>query len=824
MPAFAAPQTNPFNLTAVGTYASPTLVDIDGDGDLDAFVGSGDGNTFYYRNTGTASAPVFAAPQTIPFNLTDVGNYASPTLVDIDGDGDLDAFVGELDGNTRYYRNTGTASAPAFAAPQINPFNLTDVGYTASPTFVDIDGDGDLDAFVGSNDGNTYYYRNTGTASAPVFAAPQTNPFNLTDVGNNASPTFVDIDGDGDLDAFVGRSNGDTFYYQNTGNASTPAFAAPQNNPFNLTDVGSYASPTFVDIDGDGDLDAFVGARDGNTYYYQDLLPGVSIAPGTTPSEAEPTAPVNGNFVVTLSAAATANTTINYTVSGKATPGSDYTALSGSVTILTGQTTANINVIPLLDNVSDPSETVQITLTAGTGYNLTKTKTAVLRIADNIPKTFAAPQTNPFNLTAVGTYASPTFVDIDSDGDLDAFVGARDGNTRYYQNTGTASAPVFAAPQTNPFNLTDVGYSASPTFVDIDGDGDLDAFVGAKDGNTFYYRNTGTASAPVFAAPQTNPFNLTDVGSFASPTFVDIDGDGDLDAFVGAVDGNTRYYQNTGTASAPVFAAPQTNPFNLTDVGSFASPTFVDIDGDGDLDAFVGAVDGNTRYYQNTGTASAPVFAAPQTNLFNLTNVGLVASPTFVDIDGDGDLDAFVGANDGNTSYYENAPIVSIAAGITPAEGGASGTFTITLNDIAPDGFTVAYTVGGTATNGTDYTTLSGTVTIPAGQTTATINVVPTDDAIVDPNETVTITLIDGAAYNLAAAPNNTASRTITDNDIAGVTITPTATPATEGGATGNYTAVLTSQPTGNVTLAIGNTSQTTTDAATLTFTSLNWN
>ncbi|MEG5094668.1 VCBS repeat-containing protein, partial [Microcoleus sp. B13-B4] len=157
MPAFAPPQTNPFNLNAVGTYTSPTLVDIDGDGDLDAFVGSNDGNTYYYRNTGTASAPVFAAPQTSPFNLTDVGNYASPTFVDIDGDGDLDAFVGELDGNTRYYRNTGTASTPVFAAPQINPFNLTDVGSTASPTLVDIDGDGDLDAFVGSNDGNTYY-------------------------------------------------------------------------------------------------------------------------------------------------------------------------------------------------------------------------------------------------------------------------------------------------------------------------------------------------------------------------------------------------------------------------------------------------------------------------------------------------------------------------------------------------------------------------------------------------------------------------------------------------------------------------------------------
>ncbi|MEG4084447.1 hypothetical protein, partial [Microcoleus sp. POL10_C6] len=72
---------------------------------------------------------------------------------------------------------------------------------------------------------------------------------------------------------------------------------------------------------------------------------------------------------------------------------------------------------------------------------------------------------------------------------------------------------------------------------------------------------------------------------------------------------------------------------------------------------------------------------------------------------------------------------------------------------------------------------------------------------------------------NYNSIPVAAVTANITDNDIAGVTITPTSTPATEGGATGNYTAVLTSQPTGDVTLAIGNTSQTTTDAATLTFT-----
>jgi hypothetical protein len=39
-------------------------------------------------------------------------------------------------------------------------------------------------------------------------------------------------------------------------------------------------------------------------------------------------------------------------------------------------------------------------------------------------------------------------------------------------------------------------------FVDIDNDSDMDAFTGNYDGNTLFYRNTGTASSPFFEAPR----------------------------------------------------------------------------------------------------------------------------------------------------------------------------------------------------------------------------------------------------------------------------------------------------------------------------------
>ena len=145
------------------------------------------------------------------------------------------------------------------------------------------------------------------------------------------------------------------------------------------------------------------------------------------------------------------------------------------------------------------------------------------------------------------------------------------GTPAYSQQTGAS----------NPFDGIAVGDDAHIVLVDLDGDGDLDAFAAGNDGSLPYYENTGTATNPTFGSPVTNPFGLTSWGDEADPTFADLDGDGDLDAFVGYTDGNTRYFENTGSASSPSFAAGFENPFGLVDVGSESAPTFVDIDGDG---------------------------------------------------------------------------------------------------------------------------------------------------------------------------------------------------------------------------------------------------
>jgi hypothetical protein len=110
-------------------------------------------------------------------------------------------------------------------------------------------------------------------------------------------------------------------------------------------------------------------------------------------------------------------------------------------------------------------------------------------------------------------------------------------------------------------------------------------------------------------------------------------------------------------------------------------------------------------------------------------------------------------------------PAVTISASDPSAaeNGPNSGAFTVTRSGSTAAPLVVQYSVGGTAASGGDYSSLSGLVTIPAGQASATISLVPINDAIAEASETVIVTLSADPAYALGAT--KTATVTIADND-----------------------------------------------------------
>src|ERR1043165_6685335 len=163
---------------------------------------------------------------------------------------------------------------------------------------------------------------------------------------------------------------------------------------------------------------------------------------------------------------------------------------------------------------------------------------------------------------------------------------------------------------------------------------------------------------------------------------------------------------------------------------------------------------------------------------------------------------------------------VAVAPSSVEEDGAPNLVYTFTRNGVTTGPLTVNFSVGGTATYNNDYTqtgaasftATDGTVTFASGSSTATVTVDPTADTVVEPNETVILTLTTGTGYNVAAP--STATGTIT-NDDADVSLAVSPSTVLEDGATNLvYTFTRTGDTTGAlvVNFTIGGTADPATD------------
>ncbi|MCC3572024.1 DUF4347 domain-containing protein [Microcoleus sp. PH2017_34_RAT_O_A] len=401
--------------------------------------------------------------------------------------------------------------------------------------------------------------------------------------------------------------------------------------------------------------------------------------------------------------------------------------------------------------------------------------------------------------------------------------------------------------QKNPGTFTTAPNLVASGFVaagDIDGDGKPDlAFTGgAKGVSVLIGKGNGEFSTPI-------DFPVGSANSYPTSVVVkDIDGDGALDiaatnfsdntvsvllntpskvSFVGAKVGGT-YNVNEG-ATDTVIDIPVTIT-NSSSFGDVVVPIVIDPSSTATLGADYTLSTTSLTFPANTTTLTQNVAVTIKADNIVDSNEQIILNLGKVTGGVAGTSQAKVFILDRNSSYTIAANTPSVIEGNS---GKTPATFTIARNGSTELFSTVDYTIAGTATNGSDYnniggtsgaTTATGKITFAAGETSKTISLDVLGDGLVEPDETVTVTLSNpvspGGAPTIATA---TATMTIANDDTAGFSVAPTNITATEGGATGSYKVKLTSEPSAPVNISF-NTGNAISPIAQITFDSTNWN
>ena len=646
---------------------SAALGDLDADGDLDLFSGAPVRNRTF-TNDGNGS---FTRDNLIP------GNKAEDVaLSDLDGDGDLDAFLARNNEQDQVYFNEGNGTL-------VLSSNSLNTGSSRGVALGDLDGDGDIDAAVANyiNSPNIVWL-NEGSGTF-IDSGQSIGSLSSWDV------SLGDMDADGDLDMVVANAQNSRVWL----NEGSATFTGTGRE---LGAVKDSREAALGDIDNDGSLDILFAngnvAPYGNTVWLNteldfgdapEPLPTLLaadgarhlIVDGAPRFSAQPDSEANGQPSTGLDGDdLSGDDEDGVTQAGTALPGSTDAAVKLSIQGSAGIVDAWVDfnddgsfggaderVITQL-SVSPGSVLPTFDVPAGTPARALSARYRISSTGSDRP---AGPahdgevEDHPFTVTdppgtgwfvelsqSLGTSRSSGVAlgDLDGDGDIDAFeTNSSSDPQRIWLNNGSGSFELSGQSLGSRF-------SQSVSLGDLDGDGDLDAFVAMGGSRNHVWLNNGSA---VFSE-----MSQTFGSTFSRGLSLgDLDGDGDLDAFV--VNGNSPGRPNL------VWLNQGSGSFSWTGQSLGDSTSYDadlgDLDGDGDLDAFVANRNGPDRIWVNDGNGS---FVASSQSFPSHVNRSVVLS----DLDGDGDLDVFadsfesdyVWLNNGNGSFSssgQNFPI-----------------------------------------------------------------------------------------------------------------------------------------------------------------------
>ncbi len=569
--------------------------DVDGDGDLDAFTGA--------RLLVNAGDGVFVdGSERLP--AASASGVSSAALADVDGDGDLDAVLATFGfGANPLYLNDG---AGTFTVAPAGQFASSDDA--AKVAFGDPDGDGDADVWLAPRFGSVRFFRNDGTGTFQDDSASL--PASVNGVVDIA---VAELTGDAHEDVLL-AAFGQTYLFASDGLGGfvdlTVGLPATGSSPQALA---------LLDLEGDGDLDFVVALAGGQNLLFENDGAGVF-------SDVSAQLPSVNDFTLAIAA---------------------------------GDVDADGDDDIVLSDDFDASWLAS----DGSG-------TFALRIA----------------LEPTGTLRPSAFAlfDVDADGDSDLYVGDAlfSGlQDRLFLNDGgggLVDVTVLSSIPTNEQRTETVAVG------DVNGDGEPDLFLG------------NSAGGPS-GATQADRLLLGDgLGRFADasdrlPALVvsthdvelgDLDGDGDLDAFLGFHEffgpGQNRVYLNDGTGTFGELAGALPVVLDRTRAVALG-----DWDGDGDLDGVIGnGTDFANRLVLNDGAGFFTEDSArlPATDL--PTNDFAVGD---WNVDGAVDLVLANGLSTLN-GLYTNAGAGGFAddSGLLPDH--ADSTFSVALGDVEANG------------------------------------------------------------------------------------------------------------------------------------------